>query len=300
MESGIWGDEGKKETQHGPFSELWLAVMVAEKKGTDLLQLHCGKDILDSCGQVGLRVRQGIRAAESQSKTGTGIEWIATSEEAKEEGATPALLITITWVLTIGIWLIQCHQPRKFFRLQGAQLSGSRKRRRMPLYRKGKDGQTELDFQSSRERKVPPRFFLQVWTFHFSDINQSNPAKEILIFFDGMVKGFQSRLILRPLTRRSNPVFKRVSWFTCWISPESLYFHGEGLNTIIGSSPLLHSSWYVWFSGISLIFKVVFSWISVWLFVLSYSYYSFKGCELMYLGFALMYGSLPWAIFPSD
>jgi|EndMetStandDraft_6_1072998.scaffolds.fasta_scaffold00035_23 hypothetical protein len=48
------------------------------------------------------------------------------------------------------------------------------------------------------------------------------------------------------------------------------------------------------------IFKVVFSWISVWLFVLSYSYYSFKGCELMYLGFALMYGSLPWAIFPSD
>jgi hypothetical protein len=70
--------------------------MVDEKKGTDLLQLHCGKDILDSCGQVGLRVRQGIRAAESQSKTGTGIEWIATSEEAKEEGATPALLITIT------------------------------------------------------------------------------------------------------------------------------------------------------------------------------------------------------------
>ena len=190
------------------------------------------------------RVRQGIRAAESQSKTGTGIEWIATSEVAKEVGATPALLITITWVLTIGIWLIQCHQPRKFFRLQGAQLSGSRKRRRMPLYRKGKDGQTELDFQSSRERKVPPRFFLQVWTFHFSDINQSNPAKEIPIFFDGMVKGFQSRLILRPLTRRSNPVFKRVSWFTCWISPESLYFHGEGLNTIIGSSPLLHSSWY--------------------------------------------------------
>jgi hypothetical protein len=49
--------------------------------GTDLLQLHCGNDILDSCGQVGLRVRQGIRAAERQSKTGTGIEWIATSEE---------------------------------------------------------------------------------------------------------------------------------------------------------------------------------------------------------------------------
>ncbi|CDP17427.1 unnamed protein product [Coffea canephora] len=51
--------------------------MVDEKKGTDLLQLHCGKDILYSCSQVGLRVhirvRQGRRAAESQSKT--GIEW---------------------------------------------------------------------------------------------------------------------------------------------------------------------------------------------------------------------------------
>ena len=143
LESGIKGDEGKKGTQHRPFSELWLAVMVDEKKGTDLLQLHCGKDILDSCSQVGLRVhirvRQGRRAAESQSKTGIEWNWLVRHfwrSEGEGRKDQPALLITITWLLTIEFWL-----------------SG---------------------FGS------------------FNAINQSNPtsAKEIPIFFDGMVKGW--------------------------------------------------------------------------------------------------------------
>jgi len=52
--------------------------MVDEKKGTDLLQQHCGKySILRQVGlRVHIRVRQGRRAAESQSKTDIEFHWL--------------------------------------------------------------------------------------------------------------------------------------------------------------------------------------------------------------------------------
>ena len=110
----------------------------------------------------------------------------------------------------------------------------------------------------------------------------------------------ESLLILRPLTHLSGGVipFSRESVDSLAGSPLSLFTFmvRDSIRSLV--LPLVAFK-LVWLSGIYLSLR----WYS-----LGYRFgYSFclihiipsiwvLGCELMYLGFALMYGSLPWAI----
>lgn len=110
----------------------------------------------------------------------------------------------------------------------------------------------------------------------------------------------ESLLILRPLTHLSGGVipFSRESVDSLAGSPLSLFTFmvRDSIRSLV--LPLVAFK-LVWLSGISLSLR----WYSLG-YRFGYSFYLIhiipsNGCELLYLGFALMYGSLPWAIFPS-
>lgn len=87
----------------------------------------------------------------------------------------------------------------------------------------------------------------------------------------------ESLLILRPLTHLSGGVipFSRESVDSLAGSPLSLFTFmvRDSIRSLVLPPCCIQAGMAFWYL---FIFKVVFSWISVWLFVLSYSYYSFN------------------------